>query len=126
HILGIGDTSSLDPNSTLSEMGMDSLMAIEIKQGLEREFDIVLSTQEIRNMKVKDLREMESIIKKHGGSIGGGNKKNKSSSVNDRVTAETVTTHPKGNFSRLNEVEAGKPIFLFPPFEGSFRLLSPL
>jgi len=126
HILGIGDTSSLDPNSTLSELGMDSLMAIEIKQGLEREFDIVLSTQEIRNMKVKDLKEMESLIKKSGGSIGGGNKKNKSSSVNDRVTAETVTILPKGNFSRLNEVEAGKPIFLFPPFEGSFRLLSPL
>ena len=60
HILGIRDPSSLDPNSTLSELGMDSLMAIEIKQGLEREYDMVLTTQEIRNMKVKDLREMGS------------------------------------------------------------------
>lgn len=62
HILGIKDPAALDPNSTLSELGMDSLMAIEIKQGFEREYDLVLSSQEIRNMKVKELKDLEKKV----------------------------------------------------------------
>lgn len=41
---------------------MDSLMAIEIKQGLERDYEIVMSTQEIRNMKIKGLRELQVVV----------------------------------------------------------------
>jgi len=36
-------------NSSLAELGMDSMMAVEIKQTLEREFDLFLTAQEIRN-----------------------------------------------------------------------------
>ena len=125
HILGIKDPSTLDPSSTLSELGMDSLIAIEIKQGLEREFDICLTTQEIRNMRVKDLRDMEATIAKQGGAAGKGKKK-ASSSISDRVTVEEVTGMSKGNFVRLNDIDAGKAIFFFGPLEGSFRLLFPI
>lgn len=62
HILGIRDRSKLNPTTTLTELGLDSLMAVEIKQSLEREFDIVLTTQEIRNLKVKELKEMQEKI----------------------------------------------------------------
>jgi len=37
-------------NSSLAELGMDSMMAVEIKQTLEREFDLFLTAQEIRNL----------------------------------------------------------------------------
>ena len=118
HILGIKDPSKLDPNSTLGELGMDSLMAIEIKQGLEREYDLVLSTQEIRNMKVKDLRELEVKVAENAKN---GNKKK--DAVSEIVTRDEILELAKSNFVRLNDVEAGKPIFVFPPVEGSFRLL---
>ena len=43
--------------STLAELGMDSLMGAEIKQTLERNFDLVLSVGEIRNLTMGNLME---------------------------------------------------------------------
>jgi len=37
-------------NSTLAELGMDSMTAVEIKQALEGEFEIFLTPKEIRNL----------------------------------------------------------------------------
>lgn len=42
----------------LSELGMDSMMLMEIKQTLEREFDTFLSTQDIRRLTFAKLIEM--------------------------------------------------------------------
>lgn len=125
HILGIKDPSTLDPNCTLGELGMDSLMAIEIKQGLEREFDIVLSTQEIRQMSVKQLKQMQAEIAAKGGSKGNGEKGKGSMAVveSTKVTFEEILHLPKGNLCRLNNCQAGKPIIVFGPMEGSFRSL---
>jgi len=46
----------------LAEMGMDSMMAIEIKQTLEREFDIFLTAQDIRTLSFTKLRQMTITI----------------------------------------------------------------
>lgn len=48
NIMGIRDLKTLSTNVTLSEVGMDSLMAVEIKQTLEREFEIFLTPQDLR------------------------------------------------------------------------------
>jgi len=45
-------------NSTLAEIGMDSMMAVEIKQTLEREFDIFLTAQEILSLTFAKLIKM--------------------------------------------------------------------
>jgi fatty acid synthase len=37
-------------NSTLAELGMVSMTAVEIKEALEREFEVYLTPQEIRNL----------------------------------------------------------------------------
>lgn len=42
----------------LPELGMDSLMAVEIKQTLEREYRIFLTAQDIRNLNFAKLTEM--------------------------------------------------------------------
>ncbi|KAI1279514.1 Fatty acid synthase [Halotydeus destructor] len=119
HILGVKDPAKLDPNSTLSELGMDSLMAIEIKQGLEREYDVVLSTQEIRNMKVKELKELEAKVADRAKS----NKENNGVLQSEEVTFSDIIQLPKSDFVRLNDCQVGKPIFLFAPIEGTFRSL---
>ncbi|KAG5343946.1 FAS synthase, partial [Acromyrmex heyeri] len=46
------------PNSSLAELGMDSMMAVEVKQTLEREFDIFVTVQEIRNLTFAKLIKM--------------------------------------------------------------------
>ena len=42
-------------NSTLTELGMDSMTAVEIKETLEREFEVFLTPQEIRNLTFASL-----------------------------------------------------------------------
>jgi fatty acid synthase, animal type len=45
-------------HSTLAELGMDSMMAVEIKQTLEREFEVFLSAQDIRGLTFARLTEL--------------------------------------------------------------------
>jgi len=49
-------------NSSLAELGMDSMMAVEIKQTLEREFDLFLTAQEIRSLSFAKLIKMSENI----------------------------------------------------------------
>ncbi|XP_011695797.1 PREDICTED: fatty acid synthase [Wasmannia auropunctata] len=60
NILGIKDVNTINPNNSLADLGMDSLMGTEIKQTLERNYDIVLSAQEIRTLTFAKLQELSS------------------------------------------------------------------
>lgn len=57
NILGIKDVKTVNPRNSLADLGMDSLMGAEIKQILERNFDIVLSSMEIRGLTFWKLKE---------------------------------------------------------------------
>lgn len=57
NIMGIRDLKSVSLGTTLSEMGMDSLMAVEIKQTLERDFELVLTPQDLRSLTFQKLQE---------------------------------------------------------------------
>jgi len=61
NILGIKDADSINPNNNLADLGMDSLMGTEIKQTLERNYDILLSAQEIRALTFAKLQELSSV-----------------------------------------------------------------
>lgn len=43
--------SQLDIHASLGDLGLDSLMGVEIKQALERDYDIVLSMKDIRTVR---------------------------------------------------------------------------
>ncbi|KAL1472374.1 hypothetical protein MTO96_039376 [Rhipicephalus appendiculatus] len=58
HILGIRDLSKMSPTVTLGELGIDSLMSVELKQLLERDFDVTVSTQDVRQLTVGQLKEI--------------------------------------------------------------------
>ncbi|CAN8007230.1 unnamed protein product, partial [Ixodes pacificus] len=58
HIFGVKDPSSLNPSMTLGELGMDSLMGVEVKQTIERDYDLNLSMQEIRQLSIGRLEEI--------------------------------------------------------------------
>jgi fatty acid synthase len=59
-VLGIKDVNTVNAQSTLADLGMDSLMGAEIKQTLERNYDLVLSAQEIRSLTFARLLELSS------------------------------------------------------------------
>lgn len=60
NILGLKDMKNINDSASLADLGMDSLMGAEIKQTLERNFDMVLSAQEIRNLTFGMLKGFES------------------------------------------------------------------
>jgi len=59
NILGMKDVSNINLAASLAELGMDSLMGVEVKQTLERDHDIVFSMQEIRGLTMKKLKEID-------------------------------------------------------------------
>lgn len=47
-ILGVSNLGQIDRDAQLGDLGLDSLMGVEIKQTLERNFSLVFSAKEIR------------------------------------------------------------------------------
>jgi acyl carrier protein len=64
---GINNLKTVSPNSTLSELGMDSMTLVEIKQSLEREFGVFLMPKEIRSLTFARLSEMAEKTQKPEG-----------------------------------------------------------
>lgn len=50
----------ISQNTSLAELGIDSMMVVEIKQTMEREFDIHFTPKEIRNLTFAKLNEMSN------------------------------------------------------------------
>lgn len=50
--------SQLNPDANLGDLGLDSLMGVEIKQALERDYDIVLSMKDIRTLTLNKLQQL--------------------------------------------------------------------
>ncbi|GBM38888.1 Fatty acid synthase [Araneus ventricosus] len=86
NIFGIKDMSAINTETSLGELGMDSLMAIEVKQILERDFDLLLAISELRQLKVKDLKKLE-----------GASEEKKTT-----ITSESKTKPTSGSTSKSN------------------------
>lgn len=121
HILGVSDASKLDIKSRLIDLGMDSLMGVEIKLALERDYNTNLSTQEIRNLTIGDLQNLQKSNIQTGSE--GSTKIDALTDDNIPVDAFFVPTEPS---MHLNHVQTGKPLFLLPSFEEQFYFLQPL
>lgn len=91
NILGIKDTNNLSMIVTLADLGMDSIMGAEIKQTLERTYDLVLSAQEIRALTFGKLVELSS---------------------GSDITTDTSTENKKENLVQFgrSELTPSKPI----------------
>jgi fatty acid synthase, animal type len=59
-IMGIKDHKSISNETKLSELGMDSLMTVEIQQTLEREYDLSITAQNLRSLTIAKLLELTS------------------------------------------------------------------
>lgn len=45
---GVKDVNAINQDQTLGDLGLDSLMSVEVKQTLERDYDLALPIKEIR------------------------------------------------------------------------------
>lgn len=69
NIMSIRDLKSVSLGTTLSEMGMDSLMAVEIKQTLERDFELFLTPQDLRALTFQKLQEYADARERESGDV---------------------------------------------------------
>jgi fatty acid synthase len=60
NIAGIKDASTVSQTASLADLGMDSIMGAEIKQTLERGYDVVLSAQDIRGLNFVKLTALQN------------------------------------------------------------------
>uniref|UniRef100_T1J426 Fatty acid synthase n=1 Tax=Strigamia maritima TaxID=126957 RepID=T1J426_STRMM len=122
NILGIKDLTYLKSELTFSELGVDSVMGIEIKQIIERNFDRNLSVNEIRQMTLADLKamqEQESTNKSY-------NYSNESPSSNFQVKCyDLKELVPSECVIKLNKIERGSalPLFIIHPIEGNVSMM---
>lgn len=121
NILGLKGSTNLPTTTTLAELGMDSLMGAEIKQTLERSFDLVLSAQEIRGLTFGKLAELQG-----GGSTSA---PKTPSAKSEEVQFEAVDIMPSKTLVPMNtkESDASKtPVFIVHPIEGFVTALENL
>ena len=59
---GVKDPSTVNQDISLGELGLDSLMGVEVKQALERIANTDLPIKAIRQLNFKRLCEMESNV----------------------------------------------------------------
>lgn len=72
NIMGIRDKKSISMDSTLTQLGIDSLTGVEIQQIIEREFDVSLTSQELRSLTLNQLEKR--VTSKSPLEISGGEK----------------------------------------------------
>lgn len=120
HILGIRDLAGINLDSSLADLGLDSLMGVEVRQILEREHDLVLPMREVRQL---TLRKLEELSSKTGSPSDTAAPKPKNDTVlkQTQLNLSTLLVNPEGpTLTRLNSVQSSeRPLFLVHPIEGS-------
>nr|QMU95645.1 fatty acid synthase [synthetic construct] len=58
NVLGLKSVSGVDPDKVFLDLGLDSLMSVEIKQMLERDLDLALGTKDIQMLTFAQLQAM--------------------------------------------------------------------
>ncbi|XP_010790393.1 fatty acid synthase [Notothenia coriiceps] len=128
HILGVRDVSSLNPDASLADLGLDSLMGVEVRQTLERDYDIVMAMREIRQITINKLRELAS--SKPSGTNDSHNTAAKRESVHALLESDLtqLLVNPDGpTVTPLNKVQSQeRALFLVHPIEGSIHAFKTL
>jgi acyl carrier protein len=57
-LAGICDLTTINPHSTLTELGLDSMTAVEIEESLEREFKVCLMPEEVHSLTFANLKKI--------------------------------------------------------------------
>ncbi|XP_030748833.1 fatty acid synthase-like isoform X2 [Sitophilus oryzae] len=127
NILGIKDLKTISLQATLAEVGMDSMTAVEIKQTLEREFEVFLTPQDIKSMTFARLQEIQD--ERENESAGGKKERalNGFEMIIGHLSAEDPPEIPVLSLQGdPTEVPSSNPIILFPGIEGLVDVLKPL
>ena len=98
----------------MADLGLDSLMGVEIKQMLERDYDMNLSTREIRQLTIAKIQEISGCTQS-------------AAQTHQTAASQLITRYnlnsiiPQHNITPLNSAKTGQPIFIVHPLEGQLK-----
>lgn len=120
HILGVRDVSSLNPDTTLADLGLDSLMGVEVRQTLERDYDIVMAMREVRLLTINKLHDLSTKTSATEELIPSPLKKAGQTDLSSQDLSSLLVNPEGPTITQLNEVQnSERPLFLVHPIEGS-------
>lgn len=132
HILGLSDPGSVSQDATLSDLGLDSLMGVEVKQTLERDYSIQMGMKELRQLTMRKLADLDS---GSDGSATGTDDTDAAAVATDgdegKQFAKAFSNSPsmlsastKNTVIKMNDIsnEHLSPVFLLHPIEGSLSV----
>ncbi|KAJ8919481.1 hypothetical protein NQ315_002102 [Exocentrus adspersus] len=126
NILGLNDSKSVSLHSTLPELGMDSMTGVEIKQVLERDFEVFLSPKDIRTMTLAKLREIQNE------KLGDDNQSKNVSHFGIEMVIRPITNEVQNSApyvemkSKVTPDVDAPTLLLFPGIEGFVNILDGL
>ncbi|XP_071965803.1 fatty acid synthase-like [Antedon mediterranea] len=121
NVLGVRDPSTMNPDTTLADLGLDSLMGVEVKQTLERDFELAISMKDVRLLTFNKLKELSNSSSEPTALV-------ESKPVIPAIDQHTFVSHnDKRTLVKLNDIDNDKrPVFLIHPMEGSVDILTDL
>jgi len=123
-LAGIKDASSVSADLTLGDLGLDSLMGVEIKQTLERDYDISMSAKEIRALTFAKLDQLSTSTLQSAGDSAPPASEAVAWAPSVSIRYELHHLCPTEAVVEMNRVETdAAPLFIIPPIEGSVLLL---
>lgn len=136
--LGVKDPSTVSQSLSLADLGMDSLMGAEIKQTLERGYDLVLSAQDIRGLNFAKLTALQNPGSSNEAAAPAaaspkatnGTSTNGAANGDVQVQFNMDQVMPKETLVRLPSKAAAAskaaPLFVVHPIEGGVSAVEPL
>ena len=114
YLVGVTDPTTINSDTTLGDLGLDSLMGVEVKQTLERDYDLTLTMKEVRHLTVNKLHEIA-----HGESSENTAEQPQERKEDKKVEPVLKSLVPTDLMVKLNNVEGEPRLFFIHPLEGS-------
>ena len=111
-ILGVTDPASISSDTTLGDLGLDSLMGVEVKQTLERDYDLSLTMKEVRHLTMNKLHEISS------DSSNQVTEQTQDRAREAKVKDVKKSLVPVDVIKKLNDAEGEPALFIVHPIEG--------
>ena len=99
---------------------MESMFAVELQQGLERDYGIKIALNDVKYITIKLLKDFES------GRIEELKKYSEELKISRSKLCKYKFIIPNETHTRLNAVKTGRPLYFLPPIDGIFASLEPL
>ncbi|CAG9771436.1 unnamed protein product [Ceutorhynchus assimilis] len=128
NILGIKDMKSVPLQATLAEIGMDSMTGIEIKQTLDREYEVFLSAQDIKVLTFAKLLEIqaERSIENEDGIKKQQAPETPNAIIQFIPSEENATEIILPITGKSSQGSYNCTVIIFPGIDGSIKILEPL